>query len=60
MPDDDIKNDIANKIGSVRRPVKGGSFANDASLITASTRGSLSPESCSVFTGFRPVLVRVK
>lgn len=44
------------KIGSPERTVKGGSWANDLSSINLTTRGSLPPNSCSVFVGFRPII----
>lgn len=48
--------DVIEKIGSPERTVKGGSWANDLSSITITSRGSLPPNSCSVFVGFRPIL----
>jgi hypothetical protein len=38
------------------RPVRGGAWVNSANSVVAGTRGSLSPDSCSPFVSFRPVL----
>jgi hypothetical protein len=38
------------------RPVRGGAWLNPSNSVDAGTRGSLSPESCSPFVSFRPVL----
>jgi formylglycine-generating enzyme required for sulfatase activity len=46
------------QVGSSEFTVKGGSWANQSGTVTASTRASLPPDSCSDFVGFRPVLVR--
>jgi formylglycine-generating enzyme required for sulfatase activity len=38
------------------RPVKGGAWVNPSGSVTAETRASLPPDSCSPFVSFRPVL----
>ncbi|MDR0389712.1 MAG: SUMF1/EgtB/PvdO family nonheme iron enzyme [Spirochaetaceae bacterium] len=45
-------------IDAPERPVRGGSWLNTPETITAGTRGGLSPETCSPFVSFRPLLVR--
>jgi hypothetical protein len=41
---------------SPEKAVRGGSWLNPAGSISPETRGSLPPETCSVFVSFRPVL----
>jgi hypothetical protein len=43
-------------VGSPERSVRGGSWVNPAGSVTAETRGSLPPSSCSPFVSFRPFL----
>jgi formylglycine-generating enzyme required for sulfatase activity len=40
------------------RPVRGGSWLNPPDTIAPDTRGALSPETCSPFVSFRPVIAR--
>jgi hypothetical protein len=49
----------ADKLGSPERPVKGGSWVNQAGTVDPGTRASLPPESSSPFVGFRPVIAPV-
>jgi len=46
--------DTQEKIGSPERTVKGGSWVNDLSSITITTRGSLPPNSCSILSDSDP------
>jgi formylglycine-generating enzyme required for sulfatase activity len=46
----------AENLGSPERPVRGGSRINPGASVTAKTRGSLPPASCSPFVSFRPVI----
>jgi formylglycine-generating enzyme required for sulfatase activity len=43
-------------IDAPERPVRGGSWLNTPGTISFDTRGSLSPETCSPFVSFRPVI----
>jgi hypothetical protein len=43
-------------IDAPERPVRGGSWVNPAGTVGIETRGSLSPETCSPFVSFRPVI----
>jgi hypothetical protein len=42
--------------GVPERPVRGGAWVNPSGSVTAETRASLPPDSCSPFVSFRPVL----
>jgi hypothetical protein len=48
--------EAAEAVGSPERPVRGGSRVNPGSSVTAKTRASLPPSSCSPFVSFRPVI----
>jgi formylglycine-generating enzyme required for sulfatase activity len=43
-------------IDSPEKPVRGGSWVNSPGSVSAETRGSLPPSSCSPFVSFRPVI----
>jgi formylglycine-generating enzyme required for sulfatase activity len=43
-------------LGSSERAVRGGSWVNAAGTVSADTRASLAPDTCSPFAGFRVVL----
>jgi formylglycine-generating enzyme required for sulfatase activity len=43
-------------VASPERGVRGGSWGNQEGSVSADTRGSLAPESCSPFVGFRVVI----
>ena len=45
-------------IGAPERPVRGGAWLNIPETVSAATRGALSPETCSPFVSFRPVIAR--
>jgi formylglycine-generating enzyme required for sulfatase activity len=46
------------EVASPERSVRGGSWVNQAGTISADTRASLTPESCSPFVGFRVVIAQ--
>jgi formylglycine-generating enzyme required for sulfatase activity len=43
-------------LGSPERGVRGGSWVNQSGTVSSDTRGSLAPETCSPFAGFRVVI----
>ncbi len=45
-------------VSSPERSVRGGSWINPASAVSAGTRASLPADSCSPFVGFRPAITR--
>jgi hypothetical protein len=47
---------VLEALGSPERSVRGGSWINPAGSVSAETRGSLPPASCSPFVSFRPIL----
>jgi hypothetical protein len=47
---------VLEALGSPERSVRGGAWINPAGSVTAETRGSLPPSSCSPFVSFRPIL----
>jgi formylglycine-generating enzyme required for sulfatase activity len=53
-----VDEDLARRISSPERPVKGGSWASAPLPVGIETRASLPPSSCSAFVGFRPVIAR--
>jgi hypothetical protein len=57
-PNRRISSPLAGRLSSPQRPVRGGAWVNPAGTVTPDTRGALSPETCSPFVGFRPVIVR--
>ncbi|MDR1398331.1 MAG: SUMF1/EgtB/PvdO family nonheme iron enzyme [Treponema sp.] len=50
------KPEIIEAIASPERVVRGGSWANQPNTFDVETRGALSPEFCSPFVSFRPII----
>ncbi|HUX12160.1 MAG TPA: SUMF1/EgtB/PvdO family nonheme iron enzyme [Spirochaetia bacterium] len=53
-----ISDPAAALLPAAHRTVKGGSFANRSDVLSAATRGSLPPDWCTPYLGFRLVIVR--